>query len=168
METIAGMTITPTAWAILGVVLLITEILVPAFLFLWFGAAAFVVAVMAALGVTSMTVQLLAFAFISTALVLASRTIFKDYFFKTSPGANTRTNADALVGLVGLVIAPVDNLSGTGQVKLQGMEWSARSASGTPIAEGMRVKVVSVEGVKLIVEPETAAAAAPNPQGQNA
>ena len=38
---------------------------------------------------------------------------------------------------------------------LDGMEWTARSARGTSIPVDTRVRVVRVEGVKLIVEPES-------------
>ena len=42
-------------------------------------------------------------------------------------------------------------MSATGQVKLGGMYWTARSTDGHPIAEGTLVKVDKVEGVKVFV-----------------
>lgn len=65
----------------------------------------------------------------------------------------TKTNVDAVVGTTGLVIAPIDNVSAVGQVKLGAMTWTARSVSGEPIPQGTLVKVVRIEGVKAFVEP---------------
>ncbi|WP_137992016.1 NfeD family protein [Streptomyces vilmorinianum] len=41
----------------------------------------------------------------------------------------------------------------TGQVFLDGAWWSVRSASGSPLAEGGRVRVTGQDGLVLIVEP---------------
>ena len=65
----------------------------------------------------------------------------------------TKTNVDAVTGTIGLVTAPIDNVTAQGQVKLGAMEWTARSESGEPIPEGTLVKVVRIEGVKAIVSP---------------
>ena len=65
----------------------------------------------------------------------------------------TSTNIDSVIGSTGLVTAPIDNVSATGQVKLGAMEWTARSTSGAPIPEGTMVKVDKIEGVKVFVTP---------------
>ena len=62
-----------------------------------------------------------------------------------------RTNADRLIGMEGVVIVPVDPVEGKGQVKVEGQVWSAKSESS--IKEGTKVKIRSIEGVKLLVEP---------------
>ena len=65
----------------------------------------------------------------------------------------TRTNVDSIIGSEGYITAAVDNVAATGQVKLGGMEWTARSTSGEPIPAGALVKVDRVEGVKVFVTP---------------
>lgn len=65
----------------------------------------------------------------------------------------TKTNVDAVVGSTGLVTVAIDNVSAVGQVKLGAMQWTARSESGEPIAEGTLVKVDRIEGVKVFVSP---------------
>lgn len=65
----------------------------------------------------------------------------------------TATNVDSIIGSTGLVTAPVDNVSASGQVKLGAMEWTARSTTGAPIPTGTMVKVDRVEGVKVFVTP---------------
>ena len=46
----------------------------------------------------------------------------------------------------------IDDIEAKGLVKVKGSVWSAKSPSGTVIPAGARVKVLSIEGVKLIVE----------------
>ena len=55
---------------------------------------------------------------------------------KRFPIAVTPTNIDAIVGKYAPVTVAIDNIVGAGQVKLDGMEWSARSTDGQPIEEG--------------------------------
>ena len=51
------------------------------------------------------------------------------------------------------VISEINNLKGEGTVILEGKEWTARSNAKHEILEdGMVVKILRIEGVKLIVE----------------
>lgn len=65
--------------------------------------------------------------------------------------AVTATNVDSVIGSVGIVTTAIDNVDAVGQVKLGGMEWTARSTSGAEIPAGVRVRVDRVEGVKVFV-----------------
>ena len=65
----------------------------------------------------------------------------------------TATNIDSILGSTGYVTAAIDNVAAAGQVKLGAMEWTARSTSGTPIAEGTLIRVDRIEGVKVFVSP---------------
>ena len=56
-----------------------------------------------------------------------------------------------------MLVADIDNVEARGQVKLGGMEWTARSTSGDPISVGTEVRVDRVEGVKVYVTPVEAA-----------
>ena len=40
-----------------------------------------------------------------------------------------------------------------GQIKVDGMEWTARSTSGAMIEAGTKVRVDKIEGVKVFVSP---------------
>lgn len=53
-----------------------------------------------------------------------------------------------------MVTKTIDNLRGTGQAVVNGLEWSAKSRDETIIDEGAIVRIVAVEGVKLVVEEE--------------
>ena len=63
-----------------------------------------------------------------------------------------------VLGREAFVLETVDNLHGTGALKLDGKVWTARSATDAVLPEGMLVKVVKLEGVKLYVEPVRVAA----------
>ena len=65
---------------------------------------------------------------------------------------------DSIIGSVGIVTADIDNISAAGQVKLNGMEWTARSTSGDPIKTGTKVRVDKIQGVKAFVSPAEAPA----------
>ena len=52
-----------------------------------------------------------------------------------------------------MVTDAIDNSLAKGQVKVLGSVWTARSADGSAIAEGARVRVEAIDGVKLIVVP---------------
>lgn len=66
------------------------------------------------------------------------------------------TNADRYIGELALVLEEINEPMGTGQVKVHSSIWTARCADESEIIEkGVKVKVLRIEGVKLIVEPIT-------------
>ena len=55
--------------------------------------------------------------------------------------------------LAGMLLPSLSSVKATGKIKVDGMEWSARTLSdGIQIAAGALVEVKSIEGVKTIVE----------------
>ena len=65
-----------------------------------------------------------------------------------------KTNVESLPGQKAVVLQEINNLQGTGQVRINGLEWTARSLNDQIISKDAVVTVVTVEGVKLIVEEE--------------
>lgn len=63
-----------------------------------------------------------------------------------------RTNADKVIGQIGIVCQDIDNINATGQVKVDGKVWSARSIDNQIITENSEVIIEKIEGVKLIVK----------------
>ena len=61
------------------------------------------------------------------------------------------TNADRVLNQTGIVVEEIDNVKATGQVKVDGKIWTARSADGTVIPYDSIVKTEKISGVKLIV-----------------
>ncbi len=115
---------------------------------LWFAAGA-LAAMVAALAGGTPALQTTVFLVVSIGMLMALRPFARKYL---TPKL-TATNLDALIGAAGIVTGAIDNVSASGQVKLNGMEWSARSTSGQPIREGTRIKVDRIEGAKVYVSP---------------
>ena len=115
---------------------------------LWFvgGAAA---ALAAQLLGGSLWVQILVFLVISIALLACLRPFTRKF---VTPN-KTATNADMSIGRQAYLTETVDNIRGTGALKLDGKDWSVRSVNGDVLPEGTLVTVVKLEGVKLYVEP---------------
>jgi len=91
--------------------------------------------------------QIVVFITFSALLLIITRPLVKKRLLNTTP-----TTTDALIGCKAIVTEDIDNLQGLGCVKIQGKLWSARSDSGEMIPSGTSVRVLKIEGVKLIVE----------------
>lgn len=61
------------------------------------------------------------------------------------------TNADALVGRICNVTEQIDPVEG-GRVKLGDVTWRANSQSGEQIPVGAQVKILQIQGAKVVVE----------------
>lgn len=134
-------------WLILMVIFLVVEAACAIHLVsIWFASGALVAAIVSALG-GELWLQITVFAVVSAGLLVGLWPFTKKFL---KPGLN-KTNVDAVIGTEGYVTADIDNLNATGQVKLGGMEWTARSESGAPISKGCLVRVERIEGVKVIV-----------------
>ena len=92
------------------------------------------------------------FVAVSVVALMATKPLVKKYL---RPRIQA-TNADRCVGRTGVVLEDIDNLAATGQVRVCGSVWSARSTDGAPIAAGTTVVVDRIEGVKLMVRPAKA------------
>ena len=130
------------------IVLLVLEAATVTVVSLWFAAGALAAMTAALLG-AGIWLQVGIFVAVSAAALTALRPLVRKYL---TPRL-TPTNIDSLIGSPCIVTAPIDNAAFSGQVKLNGMEWTARSTSGDPIPQGTQVTVDRVEGVKLFVTP---------------
>jgi membrane protein implicated in regulation of membrane protease activity len=133
-------------WILAAIIAGALEIGLPGFVMLWFAVGALVASLAAAVGL-DLNVQLTLFMFVSVALFGASRTIFKKAFMRNAD--NVKTGVEAMLGQEAVVTeALVEGHGGT--VRINGELWSARALGG-PVAEGERVIVEQVEGLKLWV-----------------
>ena len=64
------------------------------------------------------------------------------------------TNADRVLNNVGRVTERIDNALPSGTVYIDGTTWTARSAAGEVIEPDVAVRILRMEGVKLIVQKE--------------
>ena len=135
-------------WLAMIVVFLMVEASTVTLVSLWFAAGS-LAAMLVALTGAGIGFQVTIFVIVAAVCLTALRPLVRKHI---KPKL-TKTNVDAVVGTTGLVTVAIDNVSAVGQVKLGAMYWTARSASGDPIAEGTLVKVERIEGVKAIVSP---------------
>ncbi|HEX8493125.1 MAG TPA: NfeD family protein [Pyrinomonadaceae bacterium] len=139
-------------WMILGIILIVAEIFTPGFVLLWFGVGALAAAFAGLIGVTSLPLQFLIFAVVSTALTAASRTIFVNYFSREKTGNDLKSGVDALPGKTGIVVSSSRGALNEGAVKVFGSTWTAYPAEGEePLEAGERVAVERVQGASIYV-----------------
>ena len=135
----------------LGVLItaLIAEAVTAGLISIWFVPGALVSMILAFCKVPEY-LQLVMFFGMSLIFLVLSRTIWKKY---TAIRPVEPTNADALMGMTAVVTADIHNIDAVGEVKVSGQYWSARSVrDDETISVGTYVKVVAIEGVKLICE----------------
>lgn len=135
-------------WLGILIFAIVFEVAVPGLISIWFVPSA-LVAMLLVFFKVPVYLQIMVFLGISLILLVLSRTIWKSYL---APKNAEPTNADALIGKIGIVTEAIDNVDAVGEVKVNGQHWSARSKNGENIEKGVNVKILSIEGVKLICE----------------
>ena len=96
--------------------------------------------------------QVVVFIVLVVAFLALSKTFLRKYLKKRP---NEITNADALIGQTAIVTENLDNLAQSGAVRVNGLEWSARSVDDSiKLEKGTLVVIRRINGVKLICEPK--------------
>lgn len=137
-------------WIVLGLCLVMSELVVPAFFVIWFGIGALLVGVsLLAMPTLGMAVQLMLWAGLSTLLV-----IFWFRYLKPKTVSLAGSSSAQAIGEVGLLVSDLCPDS-RGQVRFQkpvlGSDlWECYAE--TPIKAGERVRVVKIEGHFIKVE----------------
>lgn len=141
-------------WLIIAVFMLIIELATTNLVTIWFTVGALVAMVMDICGASTAS-QIITMAVISLVCFVLCMLLIRPKLESLRKRNMQRTNADRLIGREGTVIVPLNAMEGKGQVKVDGQIWSAKADSD--IAEGIKVIIKSIEGVKLVVEiaPET-------------
>jgi len=141
------MTIEPwLIWLIIGVVCVIIEIFDPAVFFISFGIAGLATSVLSTLGIDPW-LQILIFGVLSFIVFLFMRKVYERLLKKRK----IETNVYALVGKQGIVINRIPQ-DGRGEVKVGGEIWSAITEDNVEINNGEKVKILTIDGNKLIVK----------------
>ena len=136
-------------WMALVIIFLVVELITVGLTTIWLAGGALVAFILAAVG-AGFWLQLVAFFVVSFVLIYFTRPFAMKYL---NP-RRTRTNSEELIGTVVKVTERIDNRAAKGTALVKGLEWSARAVSDDMIIEkDTLVKVLRIEGVKLIVEP---------------
>lgn len=134
-------------WAVAFIVFLIIEAATSyALISIWFAFGA-LGALLAAMNNLGFTAQLIVFIATSAILLIATKPLVK----KLKGKSPIDPNKDYDLGRSATVIEAIDNNSGVGRVRLNGTDWAAVSADGSPIEKDSIVTVSKVDGAKLIV-----------------
>ena len=140
-------------WLVALIALVVLEAATVGLVSLWFALGA-LAALITSFFVHNIWVQFGVFLVVSLVSLLVIRPLARRY---VNP-KQVATNADRAVGAEGVVTEAIDNLKATGQVSVKGAVWTARTEDETVVPEGTTIKVLRIEGVKLIVAPVPAAA----------
>ena len=146
-----GDIVAAVVWIVVGVALFAIEATTVTFVALYFGVAALVAALAAALGV-GVPLQLLIFAIVSVATLVSTRGMVTRALQRTPI---VHSNVNSLVGQRGVVTVPITAATGRGQIRVGGEFWTARPyMEGTAdIDTGSPVEVLAVEGNAALVLP---------------
>ena len=113
----------PLIWLGILAVLLVIEAITAGLTTIWFAGGALIAAIASYVGAGVMA-QILLFLCISLVLLIFTRPVAMKYFNKET----IQTNANSLIGKKAVVIQDIDNLAQTGQVRINDIEWTARTA----------------------------------------
>ena len=134
-------------WLILAAIFLIIEIFTAGFFIACFTVGALAAAIVSYFAAIPLFWQCLIFVIVSVGLIPVSRLFAKRLSDDTIPQAG----ADALIGKTAIVIEDIEPVSGTGQVRVDGEAW--RALASDKIKKSTTVKIISVKGTMLEVEP---------------
>lgn len=135
-------------WGILSVLLIGVEIATVQMVCIWFAAgslAAFIVSLFGG----SLILQLVIFILVSVALLILTRPIVK----KSMKTPISHTNADSIIGQTGIVYEANSNALNIGRIRVEGLEYAAKTENGEPLKVDQNCKVIEIIGVTAIVKP---------------
>ena len=133
-------------WIAAVVIFLIIEVATTQLVTIWFAVGA-VAGLIACVADLQLAWQCVLFVAVSALALAVTRPFVKKFAKKEF----NPTNADRCIGETALVTEDIDNTNEKGAVKVNGIEWTARSSDGSAIEKGSSVVIEKIDGVKLIV-----------------
>ena len=133
-------------WFVISAIMFIIEASTFNLITIWFAIGALGALIATALGY-SVGIQVSVFFVISGILIA----VLMPFARKTLSVRKQATNADRIIGAQGIVVEKIDEVTGTGQVKVMGGTWSAKTSDGSKFDVGDRVDILKIEGVKAVV-----------------
>ena len=135
-------------WLIIAGFFFILEIVTTTFLVFWFSVAALITMVFSFF-ISSKLILFSIFVVLSAVLLFATKPLVKKMTLKD----DVKTNVFSIEGKKAKVIIDIDPVEGTGQIKVNGEKWSAKSADESFISKDSEVTILKIDGVKAIVKP---------------
>ena len=135
-------------WLIAFILFVVGEAVTVGLVSIWFAVGSLGALLTAALG-GGLWLQIAVFLILSALSLMLLKPLSRKWM---AGHKAARTNADRVIGETALVTEDIDNTMATGQVQVDGQIWTARSAHDVVIPAGSQVKVLSIQGVKVMVE----------------
>lgn len=132
-------------WLVIGGIALAVDIVTSAFLFVWFTVGA-IAAITAQIFGASFMVQIIIFIIVSVIFTGVGYPMAKKTIKSSVKPTPTREET-----YIGKQITVDDDVIEKGSVKIDGVHWNI-IIEGEPIQEGDKVKVIGVQGNKIIIE----------------
>jgi len=134
-------------WLIAGILLILLELMFSGAVLLCFGFSATFTSLISLLGLT-IELQIISFIILTIIAFITIRPFFLKYM--RAKEKVIETNVYGLIGKEGIVTKRIiqDEI---GKIKINGEEWSAISNDNQIIEVGKKVKILNIDGNKLIV-----------------
>lgn len=131
-------------WLIIFIVLIITELLTINLVTIWFAFGA-LLALVVEVSFSNIVLDIITFVITSFLLIILTKSIIARLKVKKVEA----TNLDMVINKIGIVTEDIKQ-DKIGEVKVLGKRWSAYS--NTELKKDEKVKILSIDGVKLKVE----------------
>ncbi len=139
----------PIVWIGFVIFMLLCEGFTTQLVSIWFAVGALCAAV-SSLITSFVLVQVIVFIVVTCGTLIATKPLVDKY---KKGHKEVKTNSDRLIGQTGVMLTDIDTLEAVGQVKVSGEVWTAKLKNPTPVKKDDKVKILAIEGVKMIVEP---------------
>ena len=134
-------------WLIIAGICFILEIITVGFLIFWLGIGA-LLSMLTSFITDDIAIQTIVFVVSSALLIPLTKPLVNKYINSKT----VQTNAYSIIEKKGIVTIEINPIEATGQIKVNGEIWSAKSENGKVIPVGTEVKILSIDGVKAIVQ----------------
>lgn len=134
-------------WLVAAVFFAVIEALTFNLVTIWFAIGA-LAAFVCSYFIAGAAAQMWIFVLVSVvALVLTKPLVAKKLNVKKQ-----RTNADMIIGKIGIVTKDIERDSFGGEIKVCGRVWTATAADGGDIPAGVEAEIVRIDGVRAVVK----------------
>ena len=137
-------------WLIIAGLCFIIEMATVGFFVFWFGIGALVSMIVSIFAPDNLILQCTVFIIVSVILLLLTKPLINKF---TKKDKTIETNAYSIIGKKGIVTQDINSIHSIGLVKIGGETWSAKTINNEIIEKGTEVKIVKIDGVKVVVEP---------------
>ena len=135
-------------WLGLFIILIVIELFTVGLTTIWFAIGSLAAMAANTLG-GNLIIQIIVFFAVSVVLMIFTRPWAARHLNRN----RLKTNYESKIGEIIRITERVDNLKQTGKSIVDGQEWTVRSQNNNEILEaGDLAKIISISGVKLIVE----------------